>query len=107
MVISIVTRKTSVADRAQWWSRLEGALPKIRDVLKAEPGFVAVQYLWGVEDDGRMGQITRWQTLDDCRRYVREGGAATVAMYEDRAVPTAPYPDGAWVRQTFEVAEEG
>ncbi len=103
MVISIVIRKTSVTERAQWQSRLDGALLKIREVLEAERGFVDVQYLWGSEDDGVMGQITRWETLEHCRRYVREGGAATVAMLEDRAVPTAPYPDGAWVRRTFEV----
>ena len=107
MIISIVTRKTSVAERAQWQSRLEGVLPKITDALKAEAGFAGVQYLWGSEDDGVMGQITRWQTLDHCHRYVRDGGAATVAMLEDRAVPTVPYPDGAWVRRTFEVVEAG
>ncbi len=107
MIISIVTRKTSVAERAQWQSRLDGVLPKITEALKSEAGFAGVQYLWGTEDDGVMGQITRWQTLDDCLRYVRDGGAATVAMLEDRAVPTAPYPDGAWVRRTFEVVEAG
>ncbi len=107
MFISIVTRRTSVRDRAQWQSRLEGALPVITEVLKAEPGFVGIRYLWGAEDDGLMGQITRWETLDDCLRYVREGGAATVAMHEDRALPTASYPDGSWVRRTFEVVEAG
>jgi len=105
MVVSILTRKTGVKDREQWWSRLEGALPKITKVLEGEPGFIAVQYLWGAQGDGEMGQITRWETLADCLRYVREGGAATVALHEDRAIPTAPYPDGAWVRRTFEVVE--
>ncbi len=107
MFISIVTRRTSVRDRAQWQSRLEGALPVITEVLKAEPGFAGLRFLWGTEGDGLMGQITRWETLDDCHRYVREGGAATVAMHEDRALPTASYPDGAWVRRTFEVVEAG
>ena len=105
MVVTIVTRKTSVRDAGQWRSRLAEALPRITEVLTAEPGFVSLQYLWGAEGDGEMGQITRWETLEDCRRYVREGGAATVAMYEDRALPTASYPDGAWVRRTFEVVE--
>ena len=107
MFISIVTRKTSVRDKAQWQSRLEGALPVITEVLKAEPGFAGLRYLWGAEDDGLMGQITRWETLADCHRYVREGGAATVAMHEDRAIPTASHPDGSWVRRTFEVIEAG
>ena len=104
MFISIVTRKTSVKDRAQWQSRLEAALPAILAVLKAERGFAGVEYLWGAQDDGQMGQVTRWQTLEDCLRYVR-GGAATVALHEDRAIPTASYPDGAWQRGTFEVVE--
>jgi hypothetical protein len=107
MVISIVTRKTSVKDRAQWQSRLEAALPAILAVLKAERGFTGVEYLWGAEDDGGMAQITRWETLEDCLRYVRGGGAATVALREDRAMPTAPYPDGAWLRRTFDVVEAG
>jgi len=81
MVISIVTRKTSVKDRAQ--------------------------YLWSAQDDGQMGQVTRWQTLEDCLRYVRGGGAATVALHEDRAIPTASYPHGAWLRRTFEVVDAG
>ena len=103
MVISIVMRKTEVKDRAQWQARLAGALPRITDVLKAESGFVSVQYLWGANDDGGMGQITAWRTLEDCRRYVREGGAATVGSFEDRALPTASHPNGIWVRKTFEV----
>ena len=107
MVISIVTRKTSVRDRGQWQSRLETALPAILDVLKAERGFAGVEYLWGAQDDGQMGQVTRWQTLEDCLRYVRGGAAATLALQEDRALPTAPYPDGAWHRRTFEVVASG
>ena len=102
MIVSIVIRKTAVKDRVQWESRLGQALPKIKDILAAQPGFVSVQYLWGAEDDGEMGQVTTWQTLEDCRRYVREGGAATVGAHEDRALPTASYPDGAWLRKTFE-----
>jgi heme-degrading monooxygenase HmoA len=105
VVISIVTRKTSVSERAQWQSRLDRVLPEITAVLKGEPGFVDVRYLWGAEDDGTMGQVTRWESLEDCWRYVRGGGAATAALHEDRALPTAPFPDGAWVRRTFEVVE--
>jgi heme-degrading monooxygenase HmoA len=104
VIVSIVTRKTSVSDGEQWRSRLEAVLPALRAVLEAEDGFLGVEYLWGAENDGLMAQVTRWETLADCRRYVRGGGAATVALQEDRALPTAPHPDGAWVRRTFEVA---
>ena len=106
MVVSILMRKTEIKERAQWEARLKGALPKILEVLRSEPGFVSVQYLWGAGSDGDTGQITTWQTADDCLRYVREGGAATVGAFEDRALPTASHPDGAWVRKTYEVVAE-
>ena len=104
MVISILNRKTRLADRAQWEAALAKVMPQLRKVVDAEAGFVSVQYLWSAEDDGRFVQVTTWQTLDDCRRYVRQGPAATVATIEEAAVPTAPHPDGAWTRQTYEAA---
>jgi hypothetical protein len=105
MVISILMRKTRITDRGQWESALAGVLPRIVEILEEESGFVSVQYMWGTDAAGEIGQITTWKTLEDCRRYVREGGAATVATHEDSAVPTAPYPDGAWTRQTYDVLE--
>ncbi len=104
MVISILLRKTRITDRARWQSQIAAVLPKVRALLESEPGFVSVQYLWSADEDGAMAQITTWQTLDDCHRYVRGGPAASVATIEDAAIPTAPHPDGAWVRKTFEVA---
>ena len=53
---------------------------------------------------GRIAQVTVWQSEADCRRYIREGAAATVATIEDAAVPTAPYPNGNWVRHNFVAA---
>jgi len=102
MVISILTRKTRVTDRAQWQALVEGVLPKLMTVLEAEPGFVSVEYLWSTDDPGTFVQITSWQTADDCQGYVRGGGAATVATIEDAAIPTAPHPNGAWVRRGYE-----
>jgi hypothetical protein len=102
MVKSILTRKTSVKERAQWQSRLDGVMPKLRAVMEAEQGFVSVEYVWGAQDDGEFAQITEWKTQEDCRRYVREGGAATVGALEDRAIPTASHPDGAWLRKTYD-----
>ena len=103
MVVSILLRKTRISDRKQWASQLAGVLPKISQVVEAEPGFVSLQYLWGVDEAGEMAQITTWQTLDDCRHYVRGGAAAGVATIEDAALPTAAHPNGAWVRKTYEV----
>ena len=104
MIVSIVTRKTRLKDRGQMESQLAKLLPRVREITEAEDGFVSVEYLWGADGDGEIAQITTWDTLDDCRRYVRGGGAATVATIEDAAMPTAAHPDGAWVRKTFESA---
>src|SRR5207244_1258549 len=104
VILSILTRKTRLRDRGQWEARLESVLPKIREVLAAENGFVSLQYLWGADEAGQTAQITAWKSLEDCRRYVREGAAATIATIEDAAVPTAAHPEGAWVRMTYEVA---
>lgn len=105
MIVSIVLRKTRINDRAEWEKRLSGLLPRVKGALEAAEGFVSVQYSWGADGEGEMMQMTTWATLADCRRYVREGGAADVATMEDAVLPTAPHPDGAWVRKTFEVIE--
>ena len=105
MVTSILTRHTRLTERAVWEAALGTALPKIREVLEAAPGFVSVQYLWGTDEPGHIAQITTWQSGDDCQRYVREGSAAMVATIEDAVVPTAAYPNGSWVRQTFSAIE--
>jgi len=104
MIVSILVRKTRITERAICEGAVESALPRIRPILEAEPGFVSIEYLWGTDETGRIAQITRWQTEDDCRNYIRNGGAATVATIEEAAVPTAPYPEGSWVRQTFAAA---
>lgn len=105
MIVSILLRKTRISDRAEWQKRLNGVMPRLIDILEASPGFVAVAYAWGASGDGEIMQETRWQTIEDCRRYVREGAAADVATIEDAVIPTAPHPDGAWTRKTFEVVE--
>ncbi|HEY8767580.1 MAG TPA: hypothetical protein VIP09_10060 [Dehalococcoidia bacterium] len=105
MITSIVTRHTRLTERAVWEAALGTVMPKIREVLEAAPGFVSVAYLWGTDEPGHVAQIMTWQSEDDCRRYVREGAAAMVATIEDAAVPTAAYPNGSWVRQTFSAIE--
>jgi hypothetical protein len=102
MIVSILTRKTRLVERGQWQAALAGVLPKLTTLLEGEPGFVSVEYLWSTDEPGLFAQVTTWQSAEDCQHYVRGGGAATVATFEDAAVPTAAHPDGAWVRQTFE-----
>ncbi|MEX0682344.1 MAG: hypothetical protein WD904_09535 [Dehalococcoidia bacterium] len=102
MVLSILTRKTRIADRTQWQALVDGVLPKLMAVLEAEQGFVSIEYFWNIDEPGHFAQVTTWQSTDDCRSYVRNGAAATVATLEDAVIPTAPHPDGAWVRRNFE-----
>ena len=104
MVTSILMRNTRLTDRAVWEASLGTVLPKIRDLLAVQPGFVSVQYLWGTDQPGRIAQVTVWQSEDECRKYIREGTAATIATIEDAAVPTAGYPNGNWVRHTYSAA---
>jgi hypothetical protein len=105
MIVSVLTRKSRISEHAVWAAALEIAMPRILEVLEAQLGFVSVECLWGVNEPGLTAQITRWQSEEDCRRYVRQGGAAMVATIEEAAIPTAPYPDGAWVRNTFASAD--
>jgi len=105
MVVSILRRKSRLTDRARWQSQLNVVLPKITGILEKSAGFVSVRYAWDVNEEGAFAQITTWQSEDDCKRYVREGGAATIATLEEAAIPTAPHPEGRWVRQTYEAAE--
>jgi len=105
MIVSILMRHTRITERAVWDASLGTVLPKVLHVLAEQAGFVSVQYLWGTDEPGRIAQITTWRDEDDCRNYVRGGGAATVATIEDAAVPTAAYPKGSWTRETFSIAE--
>lgn len=105
MILSILTRHTRITERAVWEASLGTVLPKIREILAAQPGFVSVQYLWGADESGRIAQFTTWAGEEDCRRYIRQGAAATIATIEDAAVPTAGYPNGNWVRANFTIAD--
>jgi heme-degrading monooxygenase HmoA len=107
MVVSILRRKSRVTDRTRWESQLASVLPKITAILANSSGFVSVQYAWDVNDEGAFAQITTWNSEDDCKRYVREGAAATIATIEEAAIPTALHPDGRWLRQTYEIVNSG
>ena len=99
MVISTLTRKTAIADPEEFAKRAERYLARVRPILEKQPGFAGVEL---VREDGGLVETTRWASMDDCRRYVREGAAALVATMADAALPTAPYPNGTWRRETNE-----
>ena len=98
MVISVLIRKTAIRDPEEWRKRADSLVERLRPLLERQPGFVDVAV--EAADDGSLRETTRWSSADDCRRYVREGGAAMVATIADALLPTAPYPNGAWVRET-------
>ncbi len=100
MIVSVLSRRTAIADPDEWDRRAARLLERLRPFLERQPGFAGIDLQRG--DDGALRETTRWLTLEDCQRYVREGAAATAATISDALLPTAPYPNGAWVRETHE-----
>jgi heme-degrading monooxygenase HmoA len=100
MIVSVLRRKTAVRDPEEWDKRAARLLERLRPFLERQPGFAGVELRR--EDGGRLVEETRWASREDCRRYVREGAAALAATMSDALLPTAPYPDGAWLRETVE-----
>jgi heme-degrading monooxygenase HmoA len=100
MIVSVLRRTTAIADHEEWERRKSRLLDRLQPLLERQPGFAGVQLDRG--DGGSMSETTSWQSMEDCRRYLRGGGAATVATISDAFLPTAPYPNGAWLRETTE-----
>jgi heme-degrading monooxygenase HmoA len=84
----------------EWEQRASRFLERARSYLDRQPGFAGIEL--ERDDQGRLVETTRWQSMQDCQRYVRGGAAATVATMADAALPTAQYPNGAWTRETSE-----
>ena len=101
MVISTLRRTTTVTRPEEWDARRGPLLARLRPFLERQPGFVSHELRRG-EEPGSMVEVTAWSTAGDCRAYLRNGAAAMAATMLDAALPTAPYPDGAWVRETVE-----
>jgi len=95
MVISTLRRRTTVTKPEDWSAREERLLARLRPHLERQPGFVSHE-LRREDDAGSMAA--------DCRAYLRNGAAAMAATMLDAAFPTAPYPNGNWVRETVEQA---
>jgi hypothetical protein len=99
MITATLRRKTTIAAADDFEKRRTGVSAKILPYLQRQPGFVAHE-IARVGDAGWMTETTTWRTEDDCRRYLRGGAAAMCATWLDWALPTAPFPDGNWVRTT-------
>lgn len=99
MVRSSLRRFTTVKDAAEFEKRRSGLESRLVPYLERQPGFVSHELrLDG--PDGSMSQVTVWQSEDDCRNYLHNGAAAMAATWIDAFLPTAPYPNGTWTRQT-------
>lgn len=101
MVISTLRRTTTITKADEWASRTAAMMPRLRSLLERQPGFVSHD-LRREGDAGGMVEETAWRTPEDCRAYLRQGGAAMAATILDAFFPTAPYPHGNWVRETVE-----
>ena len=102
MTRSTLRRKTTVTDPADFEKRRAALEQRLLPHLKKQAGFVSHEMTAGA-GPGEMVEVTVWQTPDDCRAYLRQGGAAMAATILDAFFPTAPYPDGTWVRENAEV----
>lgn len=101
MIRSTLRRKTTVRDAAEWDRRQAALQQRLAPFLERQQGFRS-QELRRDGDDGGMVQVTEWATAVDCRAYLRNGAAAMAATWLDAFFPTAPFPDGNWVRETVE-----
>jgi hypothetical protein len=102
MIRSTLTRKTTVADPAEFAKRQSGLEGRLLPLLQKQPGFVSHE-MRPEGSPGGMVQVTTWQSEADCRAYLRNGSAAMAATILDAFFPTAPFPDGNWVRENTEV----
>jgi heme-degrading monooxygenase HmoA len=98
---SLLRRKTAIADTGEWQQRADRLLERLRPLLERQPGFLGIEI--SRDQDGRLAELTRWASQDDCQHYIRGGGAATAATIADAILPTAPYPDGGWERESYDV----
>lgn len=103
MVISTLRRRTTVTKPEEWDARCGALLARLRPFLERQPGFVSHE-LRREDDRGGMAEVTCWRTPGDCRAYLRNGAAAMAATMLDASFPTAPYPNGNWLRETLEQA---
>jgi hypothetical protein len=87
MIRSTLTRMTTVTDADDFAKR--------QSALEGREG-----------EAGGMLQVTVWTTDADCRGYLRNGSAAMAATMLDAFFPTAPFPDGNWVRENHDVGAQ-
>jgi hypothetical protein len=106
MIESVLRRVCIVTDAAEFEKR-RGALDgRLAPYLRQQPGFVSHELRHDqATTPGAMIHTTAWRTDADVRTYLRGGAAAMVATWLDGYFPTAPFPNGNWVRENIERAD--
>jgi len=102
-VESTLRRTCTVIDAAEFEKRRAALAERLGPHLARQPGFISHELRRDGERGG-MVEVTRWRSVADCGGYLRNGAAALAATWLDAFFPTAPFPDGAWVRDTSEHA---
>ena len=97
MFVSTLTRTTIVADAAEFEKRRDGLLQRLTPYLERQPGFVS-HNLRRDGDAVGMTETIVWQSEAGARACLRGGAAAMAATWLDAYFPTAPFPNGNWVR---------
>lgn len=103
MIVATLKRTTIVTQAEEFEKRRGALLPRLLPYLERQPGFVAHE-LRRDGDSGGMVEATTWRSDADCRAFLRGGAAAMAATWLDAFFPTAPYPNGNWLRTTAESA---
>jgi Antibiotic biosynthesis monooxygenase len=101
MIVSTLRRTCTVTAQEEWDKRSAALLARLTPYLQTQPGFVAHE-LRRDSDGGAMVETTWWRSEDDCRAFLRGGAAAMASTWLDAFLPTAPFPNGNWVRETIE-----
>lgn len=104
MIVHVLYRKVAIRPE-EWERRSEALRERLAGVLCRQPGFLGWD-LYRTPDGAAMTEVTRWDSPEHCRKYVREGGAALAATIMDAIIPTAPYPDGDWQRATYRLGTQ-
>lgn len=105
VIRSTLSRKTMVTDAAEFDKRQGALIERLLPLLERQPGFVSHE-MRPEGDAGGMVQVTTWQSDADCRAYLRNGAAAMAATMLDAFFPTAPFPDGNWLRTSEEIGAQ-
>lgn len=98
MFIATLRRQTTITKAEEFDQRKTALLARLLPYLQQQPGFISHELVRD-DDAGAMVEVTRWATDNDRQRYLRGGAAAMAATWLDGYLPTAPYPNGTWLRE--------